>query len=61
MFGVHRATVARWIAAAKQAVLDRTRRLLMQDLQLGRDDVDSLIRLVQSRIELADDPLRTSS
>jgi RNA polymerase sigma-70 factor (ECF subfamily) len=59
MFGVHRATVARWIAAAKQAVLDRTRKLLMQDLQLGRDDVDSLIRLVHSRIELADDPLRT--
>jgi RNA polymerase sigma-70 factor, ECF subfamily len=59
MFSVHRATVARWVAAAKQDVLDRTRRRLMHDLRLPAADVDSLIRLVQSRIELPDDPLRT--
>jgi RNA polymerase sigma-70 factor (ECF subfamily) len=59
MFSVHRATIARWIAAAKQTVLDRTRKRLMQDLRLPAADVDSLIRLVQSRIELSEDPLRT--
>jgi RNA polymerase sigma-70 factor, ECF subfamily len=59
MYRVHRATVARWIAGAKQAVLDRTRRRLMHDLRLAPDEVDSLIRLVQSRIELADDVLRS--
>ncbi len=52
MYAVHRATVARWIAAAKDAVLDRTRRALMRDLALDSDEVDSLIRLVQSRIDL---------
>jgi RNA polymerase sigma-70 factor (ECF subfamily) len=53
MYTVHRATVARWIAAAKDTVLDRTRRTLMRDLAITRDEVDSLIRFVQSRIELA--------
>jgi RNA polymerase sigma-70 factor (ECF subfamily) len=53
LFGVHRATAARWIASAKATVLDRTRRALMLELKLERNEVDSLIRLVQSRIELA--------
>ena len=52
MYRVHRATVARWIAAAKDTVLDATRKTLMRDLKLDRNDVESLIRLVQSRIEL---------
>jgi len=56
MYSVHRATVARWVAAAKQAVLDRTRRRLMHDLRLGPVEVDSLINLVHSRIDLADEP-----
>jgi RNA polymerase sigma-70 factor, ECF subfamily len=53
MYSVHRATVARWISAAKHTVLDKTRRALMRDLALASDEVDSLIRLVQSRIDLA--------
>jgi RNA polymerase sigma-70 factor (ECF subfamily) len=59
MYAVHRATVARWIAGAKQAVLERTRRRLMHELRIDAGDVDSLIRLVQSRIELTDDLLRS--
>jgi RNA polymerase sigma-70 factor, ECF subfamily len=57
MYAVHRATVARWIGGARQLVLDRTRRRLMRDLRLDAGEVDSLIRLVQSRIELPADPL----
>lgn len=60
MYDVHRATVARWIGAAKQTVLDRTRRRLMHDLRLDAGEVDSLIRLVHSRIELPTDPLASS-
>lgn len=52
MYSVHRATVARWIAAAKDVVLDKTRRALMRDLKISAGEVDSLIQLVQSRIEL---------
>jgi len=57
MYSVHRATVARWISAAKEAVLEKTKKALMRDLKIGRDEVDSLIRLVQSRIELASNEL----
>jgi RNA polymerase sigma-70 factor (ECF subfamily) len=59
MYEVHRASVARWIASARHTVLERTQRRLMHDLRLDAAEVDGLIRLVQSRIELADDPLRT--
>ncbi len=59
MYAVHRATIARWIAAAKQLVLERTRKHLMHDLRIDAAEVDSLIRLVQSRIEFADNPLKT--
>jgi len=55
---VHRATIARWIAAAKQSVLDRTRKRLMHDLRISADEVDSLIRLVHSRIDVPEDALR---
>ena len=58
LYAVHRATVARWIASAKQDVLAKTRRRLMHELRLEGNEVDSLIRLVQSRIELTDDELR---
>jgi RNA polymerase sigma-70 factor, ECF subfamily len=57
MYGVHRATAARWIAAAKDLVLGHTRRALMHELRLDAGEVDSLIRLVQSRIELTAPPL----
>lgn len=57
MHSVHRATIARWIAAAKEAVLATTRRSLMKDLALDAREVDSLIALVQSRIELASNVL----
>ena len=53
MYSVHRATVARWIAAAKDTVLETTRRALMRDLSIDAAEVDSLIRLVHSKIELS--------
>jgi len=59
MYGVHRATVARWIASAKQTLLDKTRKRLMHELRLDGGEVDSLIRAVQSRIELTESVLRT--
>lgn len=58
LYAVHRATVARWVASAKLDVLARTRKRLMAELGIEGNDVDSLIRLVQSRIELTDDELR---
>lgn len=52
LFGVHRATVARWIAHAREAIADDTRRLLKERLGLQDGEVESLVRLCRSRIDV---------
>jgi RNA polymerase sigma-70 factor, ECF subfamily len=52
-FDVHRATVARWISAARETALAETRRHLMRELGLGAGDADSLIRMAQSKVDLS--------
>jgi RNA polymerase sigma-70 factor, ECF subfamily len=53
LYGVHRATAARWIAKARDVLLSQTRRSLMKRLGLGRSEVDSIMRLVQSRLDVS--------
>ncbi len=48
---VHRATAARWLAAARDQVLSRSRALLRERLSLSSSECDSLIALVRSRLE----------
>jgi RNA polymerase sigma-70 factor (ECF subfamily) len=50
---VHRATVARRLAEARAAVLERVRRLLSERFQLSSEDGDSLLRFVRSRLDLS--------
>lgn len=49
---VHHATAARWLEAARDAVLARTRQSLMSRLKMERDEFESVIRLLQSRWEV---------
>jgi RNA polymerase sigma-70 factor (ECF subfamily) len=51
--GVHRATIARRLALARQAVADRTRDDLARRLGLGEAELDSVVRLVQSQLDLS--------
>jgi RNA polymerase sigma-70 factor, ECF subfamily len=53
MYQVHRATVARWTAAAREAVFEETRRQLESRLGLGEDSAISIVRLVQSQLVLS--------
>jgi RNA polymerase sigma-70 factor (ECF subfamily) len=53
LLGVHRATAARWIRAASDAVRDETRRLLHDRLGLSTAELDSLAGLVQSQLHLS--------
>jgi RNA polymerase sigma-70 factor (ECF subfamily) len=53
LLGVHRATAARWIRAAADAVRDETRRLLHTRLGLSSRELDSLGGLVQSQLHLS--------
>ena len=61
IYGVHRATIARWIAAARDELVDLIERELGSRLAIGTEEVGSIIRLVRSRIDvslarLLDDP-----
>lgn len=53
MYGVHRATVARWMAAGRGQLLERTRQGLGERLKLSGEELDSILRLVVSRLDLS--------
>lgn len=53
IYSVHRATAARWLAAARDALADHTRRLLGAALGADSRDVASILRLVHSRIDVS--------
>ena len=50
-YGVHRATAARWLTRARGALVAATRTRLAARLALPVDEIDSVIRLVQSRLD----------
>lgn len=50
---VHRATTARWIAGARKAVHDGTRRALIDRLRLRPAELDSILRLIDSQLDVS--------
>jgi len=50
-FGVHRATAARWLQRARGALVAATRGRLASRLKVPVDEIDSVIRLVQSQLD----------
>jgi len=50
---VHRATAARWITSAREAVRSATQRALTERLQLAPDELDSLIRMIRSELDVS--------
>jgi RNA polymerase sigma-70 factor (ECF subfamily) len=53
LFSVHRVTVARWIAKAREAPLDEARRRLEAQLGVPSSELQSLIRVVRSQLHLS--------
>ena len=53
MYGAHRASVARWLSAAKERLSAITRSKLSVALQLPEDDVERLLTSVQNGFELS--------
>jgi RNA polymerase sigma-70 factor (ECF subfamily) len=51
--GVHRATVARWIAAAREHLLAETRASLASRLDVGEATLDSIVRGIASQVDLS--------
>jgi RNA polymerase sigma-70 factor (ECF subfamily) len=53
LYGVHRATAARWIAAARETLGALLRDEIARTLAIPIAEVDSIVRLVQSRIDVS--------
>ncbi|MEZ4362759.1 MAG: sigma-70 family RNA polymerase sigma factor [Kofleriaceae bacterium] len=51
--GVHRGTAGRWLARARAALQEATRRRLSERLELPEEEVSSVIRLVHSRLDVS--------
>jgi RNA polymerase sigma-70 factor, ECF subfamily len=52
-FRIHRVTAFRWLRNARAELLRRIRAALADQLHLGRDELSSLFRLIDSRFELS--------
>jgi RNA polymerase sigma-70 factor (ECF subfamily) len=53
VFSVHRSTVARWLSAAREQLLDQTRDQLAHRLRLSERSLDSLLQLVDAELEVS--------
>lgn len=53
IYHVHRVTAFRWLTSARQALVQHTRSLLGARLKLADDELESLLRLVQSRASVS--------
>jgi RNA polymerase sigma-70 factor, ECF subfamily len=52
-YDVHRATAARWLADVRRDLGERIRAELAKRLEIGVDEVDSIVRLVRSRVDVS--------
>ncbi len=53
LYSVDRATTARWVIGARTAVLDGTRDRLRAGLGITSDEVESILRLVRSQLDVS--------
>jgi RNA polymerase sigma-70 factor (ECF subfamily) len=56
IYGVHRATIARWLARARTDLLKRTRSALMRRLRIDRSGFESIMRLIESQLPVSFPP-----
>lgn len=53
LYQVHRATIARWLSDARISLLDLTRDEVSTRLGIGRHEVESVMRVIGSRLDLS--------
>lgn len=53
MYGVHRATAARWLQEARAQLAANTRAQLASQLHIAPDEIASIMNLIQSRVSLS--------
>jgi RNA polymerase sigma-70 factor (ECF subfamily) len=55
VFGVHRATVARWLGSIREALLTGTQSRLRETLNVRQEELDSIMRLLGSSLDVSFD------
>jgi RNA polymerase sigma-70 factor (ECF subfamily) len=53
VYDIHRATAARWIASAREQLVDETRKQLAERLGLQKSELNSLMGLVRSNLSIS--------
>jgi RNA polymerase sigma-70 factor (ECF subfamily) len=53
LYGVHRSSAARYVRAAQDALLVATRRMLAERLRLTGSQLDSILRLISSQLDVS--------
>jgi len=53
LYHIHRATAARRLAKARQSLLEATRRELTKRLHISKHEFESIMKLIQSRLDLS--------
>jgi RNA polymerase sigma-70 factor (ECF subfamily) len=53
LYGIHRSNAARRIAKARESLLSATRRRLVLGLKVDRGEFESIMRLIESRIDVS--------
>lgn len=53
LYNIHRATAARRVAKAREALLNATRHELIEHLKLSDSEFDSIMELIRSRLDLS--------
>jgi RNA polymerase sigma-70 factor (ECF subfamily) len=51
--GVHRSTAARWIAEARQAIVEDTKLRVAAELGARQSEIGSIVALVQSQLAMS--------
>ncbi len=51
IYGVHRATAARWAASGREILLKSTQQLMRERLKVDPDEMASIMRLLESQLE----------
>jgi RNA polymerase sigma-70 factor, ECF subfamily len=53
MYGVHRATAARWVERARRSLITGVRRIMREQLRVEETTLDSVLRLIDSCIDMS--------
>jgi len=61
VYQVHRATAARWVQSARDQVLAKARLQLAIRLDLPRADIENIVRMIESQLEMSMDRLLKAS